>query len=546
MIMRNMTFLPTVHRFKNNIHIYLNKGGFTKSILIFIILLLFLPSLVLSQANFLLSPPIIDIAVPPGGVNEFTLLLFNNSIREQNFLLYTTDLLVTPAALKFPEAGTTKFSCANWIEIDETNFSIEPGKSKEIKCRIRVPREVIGGRYAVIMSENVEPEDEQEKKKQNIAIKPHFRLGTIFKLIIKGSGLKKAGKIEDIVIEKLPEGGIEIKVIFYNQGNVHTIAKGSFIVKDKDSKVKLRGFFSEATSYPECQTEFKYRSKRGLSAGTYFTEAIINYSQMQRASIKKEFTLESDTRSEDAYNLEESISIYLDPSLLDVVLIPGSFKFYPITVLNQETLSAKIKISLSDFNIKENGEIEYLDSGSTPYSCADWVQVKPDEFEVKPGDTKNIRVIINPPKDIDHTGYVKLAFMINLFEKAELVSSGNKYLTVIVSTKKEVKEEAQIIEFETFAIEKEGIEFKVRFKNSGEGHLFPNIFFKIFNNENEEITNGDFTEKRLVLPDTIADIKHIHLFPLEKGEYAAIVTVKYGRDQNNQRTLSSKKVFNIK
>lgn len=519
----------------------LNKGiAGCKRLILILLFISLLPITSFAQSNFILSPPIIDIAIPPGGMKDFTLIVLNNSGEEGTFKVYPTDILISPSSLKFPDAGTSKYSCAKWIELSETIFVIGPKESKEIQGRITVPRRESGGRYATVMCQRIE-DDLKVKKEEMISIKPIFRLGTIIKLAIKGGRAKIKGKIEDVFIEELQKGGLEVRALFLNEGNIHTLGKGRFMIRDTEKRIKARGFFPEATTFPESQSEFKYHLGRGLPKGRYIIEASIIYGKGRRTFFKKEFNLE-ETTEKDASG-EELINLSLDPPILDKFLRGGSFKYYPITVHNGEPYKAEIKVDLSDFHIGEDGGVEYLDEGSTNHSCADWVEVKPDEFELEPGTSKKIRVTVNPPKKIKKVGFVRLVFMINLYENFELLKTGSKYLTIIASTIKDIKEEGEIIEFNASSRKEEGVEFGVRLKNSGESLLSPVISFKIFDKELNEITKGRFQEERLILPGGISDIKHTHTISLEKGKYIAMVNVKYGKDK---KSLSAKKALEIR
>jgi hypothetical protein len=95
--------------------------------------------------------------------------------------------------------------------------------------------------------------------------------------------------------------------------------------------------------------------------------------------------------------------IALAPARFELEMQPGSETTVVIN-LDYHTSKAgagasRIVASLNDWNINQNGELQYYKAGTLTGSASPWIIYTPSEVTVQPGRTHAIRVTISVPKD---------------------------------------------------------------------------------------------------------------------------------------------------
>ncbi|MFA5927783.1 MAG: hypothetical protein WC838_00565, partial [Candidatus Margulisiibacteriota bacterium] len=144
-----------------------------------------------------LDPPSVYLTMAPGETQRGVLTLKNQGKEKSSFKVYTNDWNYLPDGSKqFLPAGKAKYSCANWLKLDNARFELAPGAEQKAYYQITAPLKASGGYYAVVFFESVFGVN---KENVNLA----GRIGTIFYVEIKDTA-KKQGAIKDFqVYQKL-------------------------------------------------------------------------------------------------------------------------------------------------------------------------------------------------------------------------------------------------------------------------------------------------------------------------------------------------------
>ena len=178
---------------------------------------------------------------------------------------------------------------------------MEPGSKKAIGARIKVPRGVRGGRYAVILFESL---SSGRRKRGNVML--GARLGTIVMVSIPRT-LKREAEISRIKIEKVPvspregrQGKTLIQPVDFiaslkNIGNVHINAKGSVVIKNDEGRIidRIPLEVGTGTVFPDGVRDFQgtWSNPGKMIKGKYTAEARISYRGRRQASRTKEISL---------------------------------------------------------------------------------------------------------------------------------------------------------------------------------------------------------------------------------------------------------------
>lgn len=103
-----------------------------------------------------LSP---QFELAPGVVRQGSFVVKNPADVAQRVQIYLRDLLSDdPSRVSYPSAGSIDRSLAPWIELHDSDFTLEPGESREVSYTVRAPKDFanpVGTYWAVVMIESV-------------------------------------------------------------------------------------------------------------------------------------------------------------------------------------------------------------------------------------------------------------------------------------------------------------------------------------------------------------------------------------------------------
>ncbi|MBC7216789.1 MAG: hypothetical protein H5U36_01140 [Candidatus Caldatribacterium sp.] len=193
------------------------------------VLLLAFEGVAWGRLSLSVSPPLVELALPPGGVKRFTVSLTNegevNALVAVRFVSFALSPDGEVVFLEEPDA----FSLAPWMSTKGKNpLVLRGGEKRELLFEIRVPHRGQGGRYGAVLFEALPAETPS-----GMAV--GIRLGTlILGTFPHSSGAR--GKIVDLRVEK---GRIEVEV--ENVGDVHfPVSEGEVVVKTDVGRVLRR------------------------------------------------------------------------------------------------------------------------------------------------------------------------------------------------------------------------------------------------------------------------------------------------------------------
>ncbi len=267
------------------------------------ILCFFTPEFALCQISITVAPPLVETDIPAGGFRTVRLVVSNLGDKSVDIEGYMSDLKLnqdgTPVVI---QPGTSAYSCAEWLELTEDEFTLDAGSKKVIGLKINVPRGVRGGRYGVILFESV---SSGRRRRGNVIL--GARLGTIVMISIPRT-FKRGAEISRIWFERVTEDGskglykgsstkpFNFIVSLKNTGNIHIKAQGSLVIKNEDGRIVDRVPLESGTGtvLPEGVRDFEgfWYNPIKMKKGKYTAEARINYKGRSQARAERIFTIE--------------------------------------------------------------------------------------------------------------------------------------------------------------------------------------------------------------------------------------------------------------
>jgi hypothetical protein len=218
---------------------------------------------------FGIEPARLGLSIPAGRQRGRTVTIDNsNSDSPLHIKIYVQDIIFLPdGTCDFPPAGSTEWSCTNWLKVTPEEIDIPAGKTQDVRVNVFVPADAQGGYYAMVFFESGPAYIEQ-------GLGINFRLGALVEVIIPNTELFKA-KLANISFLK-PNN---IQVGIFNEGNLLIRPKGKIKVLDSQGKkIRQLDFNTQRLGIlPKTLRKFYLELDKPLAKGQYRLKAEVDY-----------------------------------------------------------------------------------------------------------------------------------------------------------------------------------------------------------------------------------------------------------------------------
>jgi hypothetical protein len=237
-------------------------------------------------------PPILELSVPPGDRNEFTLTVKNLGNTRVEVSPAVNDLALSRTGAALPvESGEGAPSCAGWISMDLSDFTLMPGESVSREVVFQVPRGAAGGSYCVIVFEAREAQSEEAGPSLNITT----RTGTII-MQTSSRRSRRSGEIVEVKTVKSGKGAIDVAALFGNTGEIHLEIRPSCLIRNADGRVidRLKADAGTGTVLPGGMRQIRatWDNERKMEPGDYEVQMSVDFRGGRRVTRTVEFTIE--------------------------------------------------------------------------------------------------------------------------------------------------------------------------------------------------------------------------------------------------------------
>ena len=224
------------------------------------------------------SPTKIDLVVGTGETAEQYISVQNPGSASTKIHAYAMDFSINQeGTFNFSEPGHESYSCATWLNIDEADFDLGPGETKDVKVIISVPPEVEpGGHYAALLFGTVPPEAQS-----GVSIAIAGRIPSLFYITIPGVTGADIITNAEIISLLLPgwieKGPVEIGVTVRNTGNVHLSIAAKAYFTDFRGREAGELDLGQAVVLPDSERVMKATWERTPFIGRVRTSIVIGY-----------------------------------------------------------------------------------------------------------------------------------------------------------------------------------------------------------------------------------------------------------------------------
>ncbi|MDD5254797.1 MAG: hypothetical protein PHR11_01935 [Candidatus Omnitrophica bacterium] len=225
-------------------------------------------------ASYSIDPSKIRVVVPSPGSYSGSIKIQNRSGEPLIIKGYMEDWLYASDQVGvklFYPAGTTGFSCANWVSFNPPEVIIPARGTAQVNYVINVPAGVEGGHYAVMFFEAMLAEATGPAVVDTVgagtALK--LRIGAIFCVEVKGTVKRSAELSKFNVTSGKKKEKFVVTGTYKNTGNADIITSSSFHIMDKGGKIVGRGIFSDTYTLPGDTATTRGAWTEALPAGKY-------------------------------------------------------------------------------------------------------------------------------------------------------------------------------------------------------------------------------------------------------------------------------------
>jgi len=230
--------------------LYKGLYNISKFLLLFFCVFCLLSLTKIEAATVRINPTKVRLIIPPGESKSGIIEVENPSEEAAIVKVYLQDWAYTSllnGTKEFYPAGTTAFSCADWIGFSLSEFVIPAYGRQRLNYTVKVPADAEGGHYAVLFFESLLQET-KVKKFTDLGVV--VRIGTLFYIEPEGT-IKRWAEVKGLTLEnRRKDNALGISLDFNNIGNVDITCKGTFHLMDKSGMVAARGEFNDIYSLP--------------------------------------------------------------------------------------------------------------------------------------------------------------------------------------------------------------------------------------------------------------------------------------------------------
>ncbi len=205
------------------------------------------------------------------------------------------------------------------------------------------------------------------------------------------------------------------------------------------------------------------------------------------------------------------LKLQVVPAIYEAEIRSGENISFDITLKNIGDKEITLSGNVFSLKIEEDGSPVIVNDPYLSHSCQNWIQFNPKSLLVKPNEKRQIRVLINSPKEARGGYYAAILFEITDKEKRKTpqVSFALRTGTMIaVLIKNSKKLDAEINSFSFSNKDSETI-FEIKFDNKSNVHIKPEGSVIIYDNKNRVIDRINISKNNFISPHSMRTFKLI-------------------------------------
>jgi len=435
-----------------------------------------------AQMPYGITPLSVAIDVRPGGTREAKISVHSLSTKDTLRMPFEIRPLVQTRSgtMRLGEAGEqVPRACVDWLQAAPGQIELKPREVREIAVRATAPRDARGTYLAALLTnpEPVKGKPQNVAEGTSVAINMVFRVAVVIEINIVGPTPARSCEVSEaqlrhVTLGKDPEARhiTAAVVTARNTGETAMRLRPKLSVyADRNGRpTRLWSTTGEVGRlHPGVEADFILDTGRLWPGGKYQIRATLDSDGSQVASAEFETDLPQPTGG--TVSELGDIPLQITPDVAHLDTRPGSNRAVLIKVANVSEITAHVNIAaLMPNEIKSQMSRSADDLAN--YSCDEWVELQPAEFDLPPGRSRNVRMLARVPADAQGSYYARL--LIKARDPSDTIHVQTETLAWI-STPGEVTRQAELGPLQVSSLGGSRYDVTASLLNTGTIHLEP-------------------------------------------------------------------------
>jgi hypothetical protein len=235
---------------------------------------------------------------------------------------------------------------------------------------------------------------------------------------------------------------------------------------------------------------------------------------------------------------ERQPGIAVRPVTIDFTLLPGETATQTINITNGLAEKKQFAVYVSDWKRDTTGAHVYTEPNNDPRSCATWIQLSKNFFELDPGETTQVAVTLKHPMDSLHDKKMSwcMLFIETIQENKVKDTAGitttisNKFrvgIHIYQTPPKNPSQEIKLLDFQSLHGDK--MKYRISCENKGETQLHCTSYLEVVSletNERIKLPAQEFP----IFPEQVRYLDFELPSSLSKGKYLVTAIIDAGMD----------------
>jgi P pilus assembly chaperone PapD len=240
-----------------------------------------------------ISPLRAELKAQPGAETSQPVRISNSGEEPVQIRATISDWTLTASGeTQFVKPGATTWACAQWLKINPTEFTVEPGGSQLVRYTMKVPGAAApGGYHCAILFDTVPPP--KEKISGQTGVVNLIRMVTTLYAALGDPPI--VAKIRRLEIEpqsrEKKKSGYDVVTEFGNDGTTHYRVNGDLEIHDADGRLVKKFEYKSFPVLPGVPRVEVFRLDEPLPAGQYLVRAVVDVGLKERLAAETRVTV---------------------------------------------------------------------------------------------------------------------------------------------------------------------------------------------------------------------------------------------------------------
>lgn len=497
-----------------------------------------------SCAQITISPTIIDDSAYRGTSKRISIGLHNSGKEPLACTARPVSFTVTAEGLPV-EVESAPRSCAGWMKLTPSEFTLSPGEGKTTIVEIVVPKDAGGGYYGIVSFHGIPqgPAEMTGEGRVRAGIRFSHKVMAVVMLTVPASEMRAVIEAAQPIVEELPDShGYRFALPIRNLGNIHTQMGGKVDVMSEDGQKVEQFLLTAGRGYllPGHERVFRKRGTVNLPDGVYLAKVQL-FEAKGAAPMSKAFGFFVDQGVPKVEEISEEVRKRLEgqatgftvsPAETQFDLRPGARRMDAVTIANLTRETIPLEMKVMEWVRQADGADHVLpgkpEHGRSVVEC---ITLRLDAMQLRPLGKTRIPITLTLPEGFSGEGYAAVVFDRadrELTDAPDQVARRSTRIRALASRTGQAA--VELLSFTAQRAPNGVIEFLAPIANRGDMGIFPDVSLSIQNIENTEVGRITLPDLRNSLVQAGAErlIRSEYRKILDPGSYTALLTIRYG------------------